>query len=214
VLASYTDILGDTFSGFISVDGGRCEIAGYPLTDMWSPLLRNAFADFMEVACPQGVYVDTSGGDGIDLLRRPPLDTPFTTIVKVARDRPIAEWRFLHLGDGFRSFGEYQPQTVGAFPASCVADGVCRSYEALLEDGKPGVCRVTGMDDGGATTMYDRLWLPIADGTHEITAFMTIVDITLGLTLPNGHFVGTPAFEAKSASLPLAGGLSGNGAFR
>ncbi len=61
MLATVADILGETYSGFISVDDGRCEVSGYPLSDMWSPVLRNAFADFMEVACPQGVFVDHAG---------------------------------------------------------------------------------------------------------------------------------------------------------
>ena len=197
LLTEYAQIIGETYAVYISVDGGRCEITGYPLTDMWSPVLRSAFVDFMEVANPQGVFVVFEGAYGRCLLNRSLLNTPHTTIVRIDPDQPTAAWRFIHMGEGFLQFGEYQPRVVGGFSSAPVAEGLCRSYEELLAIGKPGVCRIAGLDGSGATTMYDRLWLPIAEAGGAVAAFMTIADITLGLTLPDGRMVGGPDRRPK-----------------
>lgn len=216
MLADYAKIIGETYTGFLSVDGGGCEIAGYPLTEIWSPVLRLAFLEFMELANPQGVYCDPESRDGLALLERPALNTPHTTTVRVDHDRPISAWGFLHLGDGFKRFGAYVPRTIGDFPAQPVARGVCENYAALLELGRPAVCRVSGVNSAGATTMYDRLWLPIANRNGPISGFMTIADVTLGLTLPDGTIVdgAVPTGAPGGAASVGAERLSGSGRFR
>lgn len=204
MLADYAQIIGETYAGYISVDDGDCEIAGYPLTEIWSPLLRQAFLDFMEQANPQGVYRDPQGRDGLDLLDRPALNTPHTTIIRVIDDQPISAWGFLHLGEGFAQFGDFAPRTVGDFPAPSVARGLCENYAALLKLGRPAVCRISGLDSAGATTMYDRLWLPIANRDGPISGFMTIADLTLGLTLPDGKIVDAPAVTGRGRAAEVA----------
>ncbi len=134
--------------------------------------------------------------------------------MRILRDQPTSKWPFLHLGEGFGEFGAFRPTTVGGFPSAPVAEGVCRSYEALVEFGRPGVCRITGVDGAGSTTMYDRLWLPVADGDGPISAFLTIADITLGLTLPDGRIVGAGEPEARTMQPAAVDGVPGHRGFR
>ena len=155
----------------------------YPLEAVESALLCRTLQAWNELA-PTGRFRLGRDGNENDLLARPDLVAPTSTIVMVST-ADVTDWRFSHWGEGMQVFDSerFLARRVGDFPAPAIVAATAKDLARLVSEGRPGVSRISGPTPHGPA-LYDRLFLPIVFKSG-IVRFVTVADIILpDATLP------------------------------
>lgn len=178
-LRQYAQSLGEPYVECSAAPGFRTTavIAGYPLEAMSSPTLVSAFVRWMEIAGEDGIFRLGEHGSEETIWREPLIATHRSTLVLVD-DGPPSEWRFARIGDGldFFTHARFRSRKIGDFPSPSILKAMTDDYLKLIRSRRPAVCRVSGMGHAGET-MFDRLWLPVANSQDEICRFVTVADV-------------------------------------
>lgn len=150
----------------------------YPLALMRSWTLVTGFHRWMELAGPDGVYVEGVHGNSDELPRtEPDLFPDHSLMIEVKPGMPPATWRFVFIGQGFveTQRKKFLGDTVGSYPSREVRLVISQNYLELIARRQPAVARIDGPTLRG-WNCYDRLWLPICLPDGSVSRFVTVTE--------------------------------------
>lgn len=153
----------------------RCDF--YPLEIMESKTLIFAFYRWTRICAPNGIFYEGVNGHSDELpYNEPEIFADFSALIECDEATNPSTWPFIYSGPAYvrRQEKKILGKRVGGFPDPAMQQCINQSYLELIARREPAVMRMSAVILPGVN-IYDRLWLPIADGTGRISRFVCVV---------------------------------------